>query len=269
MSLTLNETFRINAPPDRVWAFLKNPAEVVTCLPGAELTETIDAQTYGGRVKVKVGPITAAYAGKATLTRVDDAKRQMQIVAEGKESGGPGSARMTMTGSVTPLADGTSEVSVDAAIDIAGRVMQFGRGLIESVNKQLFRQFAESVQAKLEAAQSAGGEAAPGTPPEGEPATPRSPDSAASRPATASGATAPSGTSAARAALESSPASARPATPATPLPSVASPPPRAGASPITVPAPDAPIAQGHELRALPLLWKVFVSWIKGLFGGSR
>ena len=72
MSLTLNETFRVAAPPDRVWQFLKNPAEVVTCLPGAELTGTIDAQTYAGRVKVKVGPITAAYAGKASLAKVDD-----------------------------------------------------------------------------------------------------------------------------------------------------------------------------------------------------
>ncbi|MEP7382797.1 MAG: SRPBCC family protein [Gemmatimonadota bacterium] len=269
MSLTLNETFRINAPPDRVWDFLKNPAEVVTCLPGAELTETIDAQTYGGRVKVKVGPITAAYAGKATLTRVDDEARQMQIVAEGKESGGPGSARMTMTGSVTPLPDGTSEVSVDAAIDIAGRVMQFGRGLIESVNKQLFRQFAESVQTKLEVAQSVDVATAPSTTAQGEPASPRSPDSAASSAATASGTTAPTGSSAARAALESSPAPAWPATPATPLPSVGSPPPRASASPVTAPAPGAPIAQGKELRALPLLWKVFVSWIKGLFGGDR
>ena len=81
MSITLNETFRVSAPPERVWQFLKNPAAVVTCLPGAELTETIDAQTYGGRVKVKVGPITAAYAGRASLTQVDDQTRRMQIVA--------------------------------------------------------------------------------------------------------------------------------------------------------------------------------------------
>ena len=152
MSIKLNETFRVNAPADLVWHFLKNPAEVVTCLPGAELTETIDAQTYGGRVKVKVGPMTAAYSGRATLTQVDDVAHRMQIVGEGKESGGAGTARMTLTGIVTSLPDGSSEVSVDASIDIAGRVMQFGRGLIESVNKQLFRQFAESVQRKLDAA---------------------------------------------------------------------------------------------------------------------
>lgn len=234
MSLTINETFRVDAPPDRVWQFLKNPADVVTCLPGAELTETIDAQTYGGKVKVKVGPITAAYAGKATLTQVDDAARRMQIVGEGKESGGSGSARMTMTGVVTPLPDGASEVSVDAVVDIAGRVMQFGRGLIESVNKQLFRQFAEAVQAKLATAVAspvASPVADAVSPPAAgqDAATPQLPPANAFAPSTA-------------------PVQAARAT-------------NAGAG--------GPIAKGEELRALPLLWKVFVSWLRGIFGGRR
>ncbi|MBK6454623.1 MAG: SRPBCC family protein [Gemmatimonadetes bacterium] len=236
MSLTLNETFRVAAPPDRVWQFLKNPAEVVTCLPGAELTGTIDAQTYAGRVKVKVGPITAAYAGKATLAKVDDAERRMQIVAEGKESGGPGSARMTMTGHVTAQADGTSEVSVDAAIEIAGRVMQFGRGLIESVNKQLFKQFAESVRAKLEAAHAS--EVAEAAPAVVDVASPAAHDALGAPPET------PPAASTAGTAGTESPVAARVPTPS------------------TAPA----VAHGEELRALPLLWKVFVSWLSGLFG---
>lgn len=252
MSLTLNETFRVSAPADRVWHFLKDPAQVVTCLPGAELTDTIDAQTYGGRVKVKVGPITAKYAGKATLAQVDDDARRMQIVAEGKESGGSGSARMTMTGVVTPLADGGSEVSVDATIDIAGRVMQFGRGLIESVNKQLFKQFAESVQAKLEAAEAS----TPGMPPTSPPGASGASDARASVAPPAPASKSPDADSATSGVPASVPAAS--ATPAVVPPARSAPPP-AGA----------PIAQGQELRAFPLLWKVFVNWLKGLFGARR
>jgi carbon monoxide dehydrogenase subunit G len=250
MSLSLNETFRIAAPPDRVWQFLKNPADVVTCLPGAELTGMIDDQTYTGRVKVKVGPITAAYAGKATLTQVDDTARRMQIVAEGKESGGSGSARMTMTGVVTPVGDGESEVSVDAAIDIAGRVMQFGRGLIESVNKQLFRQFADAVQSKLHSAHAAeqaeaAAAAEPSTLESGAPAS------------TVAGDGAPSGD---HGGTRTDAAPAPSSHPPAPRPA-----PRASAA---TPSSARPIAQGEELRALPLLWKVFVSWLRGLFGGK-
>jgi carbon monoxide dehydrogenase subunit G len=149
VSLLIKEVFTVNATPERVFAFLNNPAEVVTCLPGAELTETLDDRTYGGRVKVKVGPISTAYAGRATLTEVDAASRRVRITGEGKESGGAGSARLQLVAVATPVAGGT-EVSVDATIDIAGRVMQFGRGLIESVSKQLFAQFVEAARAKLE-----------------------------------------------------------------------------------------------------------------------
>lgn len=149
MSLQIKEVFTVQASPDAVFAFLNNPADVVTCLPGAELTETIDERTYAGRVKVKVGPISTAYAGRATLTEVDPAARRVRITGEGKESGGSGSAKMQMVAVANATAGGT-EVTVDATIDIAGRVMQFGRGLIESVSKQLFAQFVEAARGRLE-----------------------------------------------------------------------------------------------------------------------
>jgi len=150
MSITIHETFTVNAPITRVWRFLTTPQEVVECLPGAELTEVLSEREYAGRVKVKVGPITAAYAGKATLAEVDEAKHRITLVGEGRETGGAGSAKMTMHGGVTPNATGGSDVTVDATIDIAGKVMQFGRGLVESVSQQLFKQFVEQARVRLE-----------------------------------------------------------------------------------------------------------------------
>ncbi len=231
MAITLNETFRVAAAPDRVWAFLKDPAQVVTCLPGAELTDTIDEKTYAGRVKVKVGPITAAYAGRATLAQVDDVEHRMQIVAEGKESGGSGQAKMTMTGHVSALAEGGSQVSVDAQIDIAGRVMQFGRGLIESVNKQLFKQFADSVQAKLAESPSESVVVAPATP-----------------------------------MAETATGVPSPAPAPQPLPDAALP---ADAPREIARSSEVTVAKGDELRIVPLLWKVFLDFVKGIFGGKR
>lgn len=150
MSLNLRESFHVRAPTQRVWGFLIDPAQVVQCLPGAELTETVDERTYRGRVKVKVGPISTAYDGTARLTEVNERARTMRMVGEGREMGAAGSARMTMVGTVVPDADGGSVVEVDATIDIAGRVMQFGRGLVESVSRQLFKEFAEAVRQRLE-----------------------------------------------------------------------------------------------------------------------
>ena len=150
MSLNIRESFQVRVPPERVWHFLIDPARVVRCLPGAELTETVDERTYRGRVKVKVGPISTAYEGTAQLTEVYEGTRMMRMVGEGREMGAAGSAKLTMVGTVTEHPEGGSQVSVDATIDIAGRVMQFGRGLVESVSRQLFRQFSDAVRQTLE-----------------------------------------------------------------------------------------------------------------------
>jgi len=154
MAIRIEEVFEIQAHPDRVWSYLTDPRQVVNCLPGAELTSVQDDMTFLGRVKVKVGPISTAYAGKVILTERDDANRVVKMTGEGRESGGAGSARMTMTSSVVRLASGSSEVRVVADIDIVGRIAQFGRGMIESVNKQMFKQFTECVRSTLAAGSS-------------------------------------------------------------------------------------------------------------------
>ncbi|HEY2376686.1 MAG TPA: SRPBCC family protein [Gemmatimonadaceae bacterium] len=151
MSLRIEETFELRAPVERTWRYLVDPRQVVNCLPGAELTEVQGDETFLGRVKVKVGPITAAYDGRVTITRRDDAAHVVSMVGEGRERSGAGSAKMTMTSRLTPLDGGATHVQVVADVDIVGRAAQFGRGMIESVNKQLFRQFTECLRGTLEA----------------------------------------------------------------------------------------------------------------------
>ena len=171
MPLKTEETFQLRAPADRVWAYLIDPRNVVSCLPGAELTSVENESTFLGKVKVKVGPVVAAYSGKVIITERDDAARIVRMTGEGKEGGGGGSAKVAITSTVVELPGGLSEVRVTADLDIVGKIAQFGRGMIESVNKQMFRQFTECVRATLEsqptesAARPAGDDALPGTTP--------------------------------------------------------------------------------------------------------
>jgi len=155
MSLNIRESFEVRAPPLRVWQFLTDPALVVRCLPGAELIETIDASTHRGRVTVKAGPISTAYDGMARLIEVNDETRIMRLVGEGSEVGAAGSAKLTMVGTVSSHPAGGSMVEIDATIDIAGRIMQFGRGLVESFSRQIFKQFAIAVRETLEHGEAA------------------------------------------------------------------------------------------------------------------
>lgn len=150
MAFKIAEQFEVQAPVERVWKYMIDPASVVQCLPGAELLETQDDRNFTGQIKVKVGPLSMAYKGKGTFTEVNEATHTVRMVGEAKEIGGSGSTKVTMVSTVTALENGGSAVSVDADINLVGRIVQFGRGMIEEVSRQMFRQFAACVKSRLE-----------------------------------------------------------------------------------------------------------------------
>jgi carbon monoxide dehydrogenase subunit G len=236
MGIRIEEVFEIQAHPDRVWSYLTDPRQVVNCLPGAELTSVQDDTTFLGRVKVKVGPISTAYAGKVILTERDEANRVVKMTGEGRESGGAGSAKMTMISSVVALANGGSEVRVVADVDIVGRIAQFGRGMIESVNKQMFKQFTECVRTTLADGSSDKQPASePARASENAEATPEPPP-APPQPGWAS-------------SVLATPTSGS-IVPASPLPSS---PPRPGAAP-----------SGEPVRLIPVLFRALGEWLLGV-----
>lgn len=157
--MQLENSFAVNASPDRVFAYLLDVNKVVGCVPGAELVETVDSSTFKGKVKVKVGPITVAYSGTARIADRDDAARTATLEAEGRETTGPGSARAKAHMSVA--AEGTtSVVKITTEYSVAGRVAQFGRGVMEDVSRRIVNDMATCIKANVE-----GESAAPAPPP--------------------------------------------------------------------------------------------------------
>ncbi len=151
MAIRIEERFVVNAPVERVWAFLVDPRRVAACVPGARLTEVVDERTFHGDVTVKLGAVTVSYRSRIDVAELDAAAHCVKMTGEGRESAGTGAARMTMQSRVTPAPGGGSEVLVEADLDVVGRIVQLGRGIIEQVAHQLFGQFASCVRARLEA----------------------------------------------------------------------------------------------------------------------
>jgi hypothetical protein len=79
------------------------------------------------------------------------------MVAEGRETSG-GTAKGTMQSFLRALPDGQTEVVAEASVDLTGRVMQVGRGMIQGVSHQLFQQFVASTKERLEGAQGGDGQ---------------------------------------------------------------------------------------------------------------
>ena len=154
MAINLRETFQVQAPVEAVWRFMMDPEQVVACVPGAQLQEVVDDKTFLGTVKVKVGAITASYKGRVRFAEVDEQGYKIQMAVDGRDPGG-GTAKGTVSGSLRPLSDDCTEVVAEASVDLTGRIMQVGRGMIQGVSHQLFQQFAASTKARLEAQQGA------------------------------------------------------------------------------------------------------------------
>ncbi|TMC40727.1 MAG: carbon monoxide dehydrogenase [Chloroflexi bacterium] len=150
--MQLENSFQVGAPPDKVFAYLLDINKVVGCVPGAELSEVVDPTTFKGKVKVKVGPITVAYSGTARISERDDAQRTATLTAEGRETTGPGSARASANMKVQTAGEG-SLVEIVTEYHVAGRVAQFGRGVMEDVSKRLIHDMAACIQANVEAAE--------------------------------------------------------------------------------------------------------------------
>jgi carbon monoxide dehydrogenase subunit G len=146
----IENQFQVATSPDRVYSFLLDVNRVVTCMPGAELSEVVDPTTFKGKVRIKVGPITVSYNGTASISERDEAARTATLQAEGRETTGPGSARATAHMSVDDAGGGASTVRLVTDFTVAGRIANFGRGVMEDVSKRLVSQMADCIKANLE-----------------------------------------------------------------------------------------------------------------------
>jgi carbon monoxide dehydrogenase subunit G len=153
MAFKIEERFVVKAPVERVWNYLIDPKRVVQCLPGAELLEQQDERMFLGAIKVKVGPLSMSYKGQAKFTDINEETHQVRMVGDAREVGGSGSTKVSMLSTVSPLDGGGCEVLVNADIDLVGKIVQFGRGMIEEVSRQMFRQFSTCVRQQLEVAE--------------------------------------------------------------------------------------------------------------------
>jgi carbon monoxide dehydrogenase subunit G len=250
--MQIENEFDVAAPPDHVYAFLLDVNRVVTCMPGAELSEVVDRETFKGKVKIKVGPITVSYNGTARIAERDEASHRAVLQAEGRETTGPGSARATAVMTVEPADEG-SKVHLATDFNVAGRVANFGRGVMEDVSRRLVSQMADCIKSNLESAEAEAAAA------QETPAAPETPRPAEESPAAATPTPAPVPTPPSAPAPASEPASTPPAAAApTPAPAPAATPAPA-ARQATAPTPAKPV------NALSLFFAVIWDRIKRLF----
>jgi carbon monoxide dehydrogenase subunit G len=162
MAIKIEKTFQVQEPLESVWAIISDPRKVANCLPGAQITETVDDRTFKGVIKVQVGPSVTDYKGQVYVERLDNQQHEIEFVGKGQDVRGKGSASMKMTGKVRSLPNGDTEVASIAEVNVVGLLAQMGGRMIQEVSNQMFAQFTANFTARLQQEKTPSTAAQPG-----------------------------------------------------------------------------------------------------------
>jgi carbon monoxide dehydrogenase subunit G len=136
----------------QAWDALNDPAILKSCIPGCDKFELSEANVYNVGVAIKIGPVSAKFTGKVTLSDIQAPNSYaLNFEAQGGVAGfGKGESKV----SLHPHAEGC-ELQYTVHSTVGGKLAQLGQRLIDGAAKSLaedfFKRFDEALQAKYPA----------------------------------------------------------------------------------------------------------------------
>jgi carbon monoxide dehydrogenase subunit G len=150
----LHKEIVIAAAPDEVWASLHDPHFVASCVPGAQLQESIGENSYNGTLEVSFGPKRVTFGGEVTYS-FDEATRRCELTAKGADS-----KRLTLSSARTTVSvrafDGApspvvvSVVQIESVVEATGPLSQFIETGGVHVGNALLDDFAKHLDERLQ-----------------------------------------------------------------------------------------------------------------------
>jgi carbon monoxide dehydrogenase subunit G len=130
-----------------VWARLNDAETLMACIPGCQSLTGSAAEGFEAVVKQKVGPVSATFKGKVTLSDVIEGE-SYRIAGEGTG----GIAGFAKGGADVRLADAEGGTELSYAVDarVGGKLAQLGSRLIDGFARKMADAFFEKFQAEVE-----------------------------------------------------------------------------------------------------------------------
>jgi carbon monoxide dehydrogenase subunit G len=146
--MRLENSFHVPASVEQAWRLLNDVPSVVPCMPGAELVEVVDENTWKAKLHVKLGPIALQFLADVAREQIDEAGGRVVLAVKAREAKGRGSADATIESTLAG-ADGGTQVGIVTELTLRGAVAQYGRGVVADVASRLTAQFADCIAGKL------------------------------------------------------------------------------------------------------------------------
>ena len=147
--MELTGEYKIPAPRQTVWEGLNDPEILKACIPGCvrEELEKTDDNAFSAKVKSKIGPVSAKFAGGVTLSDLNPPE-SYTIAGEGK-GGAAGFAKGSAKVSLAEDGPEATVLTYNANAQVGGKLAQVGSRLVQGAAQktadQFFSKFAEIV----------------------------------------------------------------------------------------------------------------------------
>ena len=148
--MEFDNSFEVPLPPAEAWKVLLDINRIAPCMPGAELTEVLDLNTYKGKIGVRLGPVALTFAGIVKFEQIDGQAYTARVAAQGTDAKGRGGVNAASVFRLEP-AGGGSKVLVHTNLALSGAVAQYGRGvgIIQATAASIMTQFAANLKAQI------------------------------------------------------------------------------------------------------------------------
>jgi len=275
MEVKLDKRYPVQASVEQAWAVLSDIRAVAACMPGAQITEQIDATHYKGTVKTKIGPASMQFNGDIEVLGLDPTQRTLQMLGKGADRGGSSASMKLEARIVEGEAPGNCVLVGQATVTVSGKLAQFGSRLLVPVSDAMLAQFADQFRAVAatvaaptpgRASVDADADANAGADADADAAAEDAARAASSSQERGGAQTGEGASEAARAISDAVPPAVPAGAHAPSSTAKAEAAQMGGATRAAAPPPAAPLPKPTELNALSLMWTVLKGWLAGLFG---
>jgi carbon monoxide dehydrogenase subunit G len=136
----------VPASQQQTWDALNDPAMLKQCVPGCEAIEPVGDNQYQVLMVARVGPVSAKFKGKLTLSDVQPPS-SYSIAFEG-QGGAAGFAKGGAHVRLSPQGEST-RLEYDVKANVGGKLAQIGSRLVDAAAKKVADEFFKNFNAKV------------------------------------------------------------------------------------------------------------------------
>ncbi len=154
MKVQIDKRYPLPCSADVAWEFLQNIEAVAGCMPGAKITERVDAGRFKGTVTARVGPATMSFRGDVQVMELDGNARSLRLLGKGTDSTGSSGASMNLSARIEAAEGGLCTLIGVSELSMSGKAAVFGGRMMSTVADQILEQFVENFSAQVSALQA-------------------------------------------------------------------------------------------------------------------